>query len=459
MLLCGIINDLQQAIVAEGHCHNLAFFFCQATDSRINNATAVLRGLTYLLARQQPRLLSHIGKYIDSGNSLSDANSWVALSDILAEMLKDPNLKATYLVVDALDECVVDLPKLLDFVVRISSDRVKWLLSSRNEITIERKLGFDDRRTRLSLELKANAMQVSQAVSIYIEDKLSDLEALQDDTLLEDGALLKDRVRDILREKANGTFLWVALVVQELSKEDVESWHVLQIVEEVPPSLYGMYDRMLNEIKRHQRDSELCRRILSTATIAYRPLHLAEIGALSGLPEQITKSTENVKRTVARCGSFLAVRDNQIYLIHQSAKDFLLDRDAEQAPPAPFNWVSPRGMEDVHYIIFSKSLNTMSTVLQRDMYGLKAPGFPIDKVQTPYSDPLATVRYSCVFWVNHLCDSISDKDMPQCNTLDAVQIFLEKYIYWLEALSLLRAMPEGILAIRQLEGLLVSISS
>ncbi|KAH8746762.1 NWD1 like protein [Diaporthe sp. PMI_573] len=98
----------------------------------------------------------------------------------------------------------------------------------------------------------------------------------------------------------------------------------------------------------------------------------------------------------------------------------------------------------------------MFTVLQRDMYGLKAPGFPIDEVQTPSSDPLAPVRYSCVFWVDHLRDSISDQDMLQCNTLDAVQTFLEKkYLYWLEALSLLRAMSEGIIAIRQLEGLIM----
>jgi hypothetical protein len=43
----------------------------------------------------------------------------------------------------------------------------------------------------------------------------------------------------ILHKKANGTFLWVALVVQELDKEEVESWHVLQVVEELPPTWMG----------------------------------------------------------------------------------------------------------------------------------------------------------------------------------------------------------------------------
>jgi len=101
----------------------------------------------------------------------------------------------------------------------------------------------------------------------------------------------------------------------------------------------------------------------------------------------------------------------------------------------------------------------MSTVLQRDIYNLKAPGFPIDKVQTPSSDPLATVRYSYVFWVNHLYDSIFDKDALQYNTLNTIQTFLkQKYLYWLEALSLLQAMSEGIIAIKQLKLLLIYIT-
>ena len=43
MLLCGIINELAERNSV------LSYFFCQATDARINNATAVLRGLIYML--------------------------------------------------------------------------------------------------------------------------------------------------------------------------------------------------------------------------------------------------------------------------------------------------------------------------------------------------------------------------------------------------------------------------
>nr|ADA68836.1 HET-R [Podospora anserina] len=433
MLLCGIIDELEQPITASGG--NLAYFFCQATDSRINSAIAVLRGLIYLLARRQPGLLLYLP---ENTYASDDAMAWVVLSKVLRRMLEDPDLKETYLVIDALDECVIDLPKLLDFVV-ISPGRVKWLLSSRNEVLIEEKLKPDVGRTRLSLELKANAMQVSHAIDAYIDGKLSGLASLQDDTSL------KNQVRDILHQKANGTFLWVALVIQELSEDDVESWHALQIVEEVPSGLDRMYDRMLNEISRYKRDSEFCRRILLVATVAYRPLNLDEIGSLSELPEQIVGSTENIRKVVAKCGSFLTIREDKIYLIHQSAKDYL----------SASALIFPHGAPIAHRDICARSLELMLQKLRRDMYGLVTPGFPIDQARTPEPDPLVTIRYSCVFWVDHLRDSITDKDTPQRNTLDAVQTFLElKYLYWLEALSLLRAISEGVIAIRKLEGLL-----
>jgi len=128
MLLCGIVDELKKSI-AEPDL--LSFFLCQATDSRINNATAVLRGLIYLLVDQQPSLISHVRKKHDhAGKALfEDANAWVALSEIFTNILQDRSLNNTYLIIDALDECVADLSKLLDFIVQKSSvsPRVKWI--------------------------------------------------------------------------------------------------------------------------------------------------------------------------------------------------------------------------------------------------------------------------------------------------------------------------------------------
>jgi hypothetical protein len=79
MLLCGIINELKELM---SKMDNLSYFFCQATDLRINSATAVLRGLLYLLVVQQPSLLSHVlEKHDHAGKAVfEDVNAWVSLS-------------------------------------------------------------------------------------------------------------------------------------------------------------------------------------------------------------------------------------------------------------------------------------------------------------------------------------------------------------------------------------------
>jgi hypothetical protein len=439
MLLCGIINELERSTPGL-----LSFFFCQSVDLRINSATAVLRGLIFLLVKQQPSLASHLRKkYDEAGPSIfQDANAWVTLLIVFTDMMQDPDLEMTCLIVDALDECVTDLPKLLDLIIHTSelSARVKWLLSSRNELHIEEKLRSVAAQARLSLELKQNAEQVSHAVDVYIDDKLSRLESLEDNSL-------RDQVRDILRRKANGTFLWVALMIQELERP--ESWDPLQVAEDAPPGLQQLYDRMVDQIQQlTKRNSEICRLLLSTATVAYRPLHLPEMGSLCGLSGPTSVLVRNVGKIVAMCGSFLTIRDNQIYLIHQSAKDYLSDKERAAIFPS-------KGK--VHYYTFSQSLKLLSLTLKRDMYGLTALGFPIDEVQVPANDPLATTRYSCIYWVDHLCDWCSDSPENQGDMLQndgAVDILLrKKYLYWLEALSLCKSISRGVVSMAKLEKL------
>jgi hypothetical protein len=71
-------------------------------------------------------------------------------------MVQDPKPTATYLVVDALNECEVGL-QLLDLItwtVSAQCTYVKWIVHNRYDI--EQWLRLDDSHTRLSLELNAD---------------------------------------------------------------------------------------------------------------------------------------------------------------------------------------------------------------------------------------------------------------------------------------------------------------
>ncbi|KAK4643734.1 hypothetical protein QC761_0070960 [Podospora bellae-mahoneyi] len=446
MLLCGIIDELSKSADSV-----LSFFFCQAADSRVNNATAVLRSLIYLFVDQQPSLLPHVrSEYDRAGETFcKDPNTWDTLTKILTSILRDPGLKMAYIVIDALDECVVDRVQLLKLILEKSStsSRAKWVVSSRNWPQIEGLLGTIPQKSILSLEL--NVESVTAAVEAFIRHNVLYLSQLKGyDTEIENA------VYHYLSSNADGTFLWVALVCQALADPNVQEWQTLDKLYVFPSGLDPLYERMMKYVNDLD-DADLCKRILATVTVVRRPINLRELITLTEVPKNVLKKPEYLEKLIKLCGSFLHLREQVIYFVHQSAKDFLQGKAAHQASQKAFNLIFPQGPEDVHHIIFSRSLNAMSAILRRDSYGLKAPGFPIDKVQTPTSDPLATVRYSCVFWVDHLRDSISDKDALQRNTLDAIQTFVEqKYLYWLEALSLLRAISEGVIAIRQLDDLL-----
>jgi nucleoside phosphorylase len=127
MLLCGIIEELEKE-----SSRNIYYFFCQATESRLSNATAILRGLLYMLLCQQPILIAYVSaEYETSGKTIfEDSNSCTALLRIFSSILSDPSMKEAIFVIDALDECLTDLPQLLGFFAQTSRSwpHIRWLV-------------------------------------------------------------------------------------------------------------------------------------------------------------------------------------------------------------------------------------------------------------------------------------------------------------------------------------------
>ncbi|KAK4141539.1 WD40-repeat-containing domain protein [Dichotomopilus funicola] len=437
MLLCGIIDELKATALTA----NISFFFCQATHARINTATAVLRGLIYMLVTQQPALISHLRKSYDGFGKerFEGPNSWVALSKILSNILEDPRLGRAYLIIDALDECTGNQGLLLDLVAQKSSKypSIKWLVSSRNWPSIEKDL--DTATQKVGLRLELNEESVSAAVTTYVQFKVDWLA-----TRNKYGNETRATIERYLSANAHNTFLWVALVCQELA--NISDWEAEEVLTTFPPRLDALYRRMMGQIYNSRR-AKLLQRILAVISVVYRPITLDELPALVDTLDSVSGNYEALAEIVGLCGSFLTLRERTISFVHQSAKDFLL----KQA----HNELFPSGIEDIHRFIFSRSLGVVRETLRRDIYNLGAPGFSINKVRPPDPDPLAAARYSCIYWINHLrdCDpkKNANKDLQDGGSIDT--FLREKYLYWLEALSLLRGIPEGTASMLELEKL------
>ncbi|KAL2885587.1 Vegetative incompatibility protein HET-E-1 [Ceratocystis lukuohia] len=235
---------------------------------------------------------------------------------------------------------------------------------------------LDYAKQKVKIHLEINQDSVSEAVNSFIEFKVDQLTEKKKCDDANKAAIL-----EYLKTNSNGTFLWAALVCHELSNSQVRNWHMLDTMKSLPPGLDPLYQRMMMNISE-SKDAQLCKDIVAYVLIVYRPLTLDELRVLvEGLED---KRTMEVEEIIASCGSFLTIHNNV-----------------------------------------------------RDIYGLKAPGCLIDEVSVPETNPLAPIQYFCIFWADHLCESAADDGV---NVNDRIMTFFkEKYLQWLEAISLLHS--------------------
>ncbi|KAH7227220.1 uncharacterized protein BKA55DRAFT_697074 [Fusarium redolens] len=414
MLLSGIINELQPSTRLESPKNHisLSYFFCQATNSGLNNYTSILQGLIYLLVTQQPPLLSHLQD--KHGYDMTHWNSRVTLEDVFRKILADPVTGEIYLVVDALDECIENLPLLLALISSTYS-HAKWIVSSRNRCEIEELL--EPSTSKLAVSLELYELSVSKAVDIYISYRvrqLTDIKKLKDK--------VARQIYDYLSEHAHGTFLWVALVCQQL--ERCRPWEMSNNLRRFPKGLNQLYARMMDQIGMSD-SSELYIRLLAIASTVFRPITFSELIAMGDLE----LDEETLPDVVAECGSFLTTKEKTVVLIHQSAKDFLLTESESTIR------LFQSGLAQHHYNLFERCIIILKR-LHKDMYRLVYPGVSLGEAfnNCPKPDPL--------------------DDLNEFPGIEIAYNFIaEKFLFWVEALSLcqnLSVTAKGLLLLKRL---------
>lgn len=101
MIAIATISEIQRRLTSESTGGVLTFFFFQSALPGLSTAVSALRGLIYLLIDQNPSLVRHLQKkYKTAGKPLFEGyNALHALWTILEDMLSDPMLPNTYLLI------------------------------------------------------------------------------------------------------------------------------------------------------------------------------------------------------------------------------------------------------------------------------------------------------------------------------------------------------------------------
>jgi hypothetical protein len=320
-----------------------AFFLCDNKDERQRTATAVLRSLLVQLLRQQPSFFDYVQpeyeKYGENKFTSVFCLDFGALWMVFEAILRDPAERSITIIIDALDECEeeskANLAKVLhDFFDPNSRNNkaksnkgksnalvqsVKIIIAHRPEPSIEK--GF----LHGTQPLKVDSGLINRDLSKFIKEKTK---KLQDDLGLD---LEKtDQIRDALERKAEGTFLWVSLVLGEMDERDTQG-SITDLLDKLPSGLPETYERILRKIKlAHGNDASFILRIIF---IARRPLRVNELATICllglGTCDETTLLTHRDlnrwRREYLCCGAFLKLDEmnHTVHLVHQSAKDFL----------------------------------------------------------------------------------------------------------------------------------------
>jgi NACHT domain len=433
MMAMGLVEELSRRLQSSTM---LCYFFCQNADDELNTATAIVKGLISRLIIQKGALMRHLRRRWDTakGTFTEDTNSLQTLWNIFLEILSDPGHEKVYVVVDALDECdATQMSHLLRLIVRTglhSPSRIKWLLTSRPLDGAECLLQLGPDQLKVSLEL--NSTHVSMAVRNYIRFKVDELSNLQGYSRAR-----RAEVESILTRKAEDTFLWVSLVSKSL--EDVPEAEAVASIQKLPPGLQPLYDRMMRQIRTGNPETvAMCEQILGTITLAYRPLHMEELGHIAGLPEDLCDDLRSVGHLVDQCASFLTVRKNIVYFVHQSAKDYMTVCRGQE--------ILTSRQDYGHDQVSSRCLNTMSKLLKINISGLSTPSSKVSDVPLEQRQALAAqLEYACCYWMQHLAmvekTTLAETALADHGKVD--QFLRQMLLQWLEALSLIGRISEG----------------
>ena len=318
MLAIYITEELQP--VVDSRQGILLYYFCSNRDKTRSSALTIMRGILYQWLSLRPQLAQHVWSYFDGVETTKyTISSFVCLWRLFLILLRRDELSSQVaLVVDGLDECEEDsLKQFLDSLSEYLSDseekpaaRLKVILISRPQPgplqTVLRPFS--------RIKLDDSDVEVSKDVEKYISAKVAELAA---EKILSADRL--EQVREALLTHADGTFLWVGFVANELKGR---SWlKANDILRRIPKGLVGIYRRLLDQVE----DKEKLVPILQWVVLAARPMTLEELATAAEIKSSedgLTPPTEILKDQLASCGLLVKIEQGVVNLVHESAREF-----------------------------------------------------------------------------------------------------------------------------------------
>ncbi|KAM6476251.1 hypothetical protein HDV62DRAFT_396184 [Trichoderma sp. SZMC 28011] len=317
------------------------FFFKDGGEGKMDSAQA-LCAILHQLFIHMPQLMAHAlashKKYSQDLMRRTD-ELWRIFLDCV-----DSSPVPIICLLDALDECEEEgrtslTKKLCDLYLNTNSStppRLKFLITSRPYETF--KMSFDRLTASpayLHFDGDDKSGQIGQEINLVIDVRV---DYITSSFTAED----RNKISQRLKNMESRTYLWLHLTL-EIIERNMSAYSrrldMEEFLSKLPSTVSDAYEKILSR----SQDDKKVEALLQIVLAAERPLTLDEANyaltlALGDEFSSHEKLQENLwpqdrfKTTPGNlCGLFISIHDSKLYLIHQTAREFLLDTNPSGA--------------------------------------------------------------------------------------------------------------------------------
>ncbi|KAF9642792.1 hypothetical protein BDM02DRAFT_1875568 [Thelephora ganbajun] len=446
-----IAQTIAERIFADGQLG--ASFFCSRDFEDRRDLHFIFPTLAVQLARRYTEFRSIFVPLVRSDPAIAYESLYNQMNKLIVKPLEKSAI-STMIVIDALDECKDEEPAsailtvLGQFVSKVP--KVKFFLTGRPEPRIREgfRISLLAEATDVFVLHEVEPSRVDSDVRLFFRHGFLGIAGRRGGL---DGWPTKEQL-DVLCERAAGLFVYAMATIKFIDHRNNNPRKQLDRLLQLPKStvyegmtrfkpnatLDSLYMSILQEAfgDDYPADDPKVRSVLGAVILAANPLSPSAIGTLLGF------DTEDVLPLLSSIHSLLTLQEdtNQpVRPFHKSFPDFIVD------PTRCINErfrVSPPGH---HPELLVGCLNLMNRTLEKNM--CKLPD-TVTNSEVPdlrerterYIDP--ALQYACKSWHKHLVDEHTVRT-PMITS--AFHRFLEnKFLFWLEVLSVLGATREAV---------------
>ncbi|KGQ08421.1 Ankyrin repeat domain-containing protein 17 [Beauveria bassiana D1-5] len=315
-------NVVNHVFLHKGRHDTATFFFVDRDNAESLQAETLIRSII-----RQSIDSTEVPQYLESRLTNLDHAVFVQLDawiDLLRYVIQQST--AFYILIDGLDEC--------DAAERQAVfDALSLLAATASCLRI-----FISSRESVDLDLRGRSLPMSR-VSMSCDSLMSDIRSyidtslqkrLQNEELAFGDAHLLVEVNDALTQHADGMFLWVTFLIDEICAGSCDD-DIRRSLRQLPKDLEETFKRALLRILSRAKHVELVQRTFRWVAVARRPLTLDElreavsidVGQTHSRPERLP---HHMNRILLWCENLLHLTDEepaQVQFAHASVRDFI----------------------------------------------------------------------------------------------------------------------------------------